>query len=125
MPRKLLARFQFLSDADQYFELLEKDGIPYYLSGTGIEQEGQTNYSESLEVWVDETNFDKAVQAVKQNEYFSACPNCGSKDLSEAVMENLKSNLNPIAKIFMGFRLNSKNKSTFYNKCNNCGNVFQ
>lgn len=124
MPRKLLARFQFLSDSDQYLELLEKDEIPYYLSGMGIEQEGQTNYSESLEVWVDEENFNKAVQAVKQNEYFSACPKCGSKDLSEAVVENLKSNVTGIFNTLLLFGTNRKSSSINY-KCNNCGHIFQ
>ncbi|HLV23316.1 MAG TPA: hypothetical protein VKY36_00870 [Moheibacter sp.] len=109
MPRKLLARFQFLAESDAYLELLEQNEIPYYLSGMGIEQEGQTNYSESLEVWVDEENFKKAVQVIKQNEYFTACPNCGSKDLIEAVLENLKSNLNPLLRmLFISNRRSSK-----------------
>lgn len=124
MPRKLLARFQFLSESDQYLELLEQADIPFFLSGMGIEQEGQTNYSESLEVWVDEANFEKAVQAIKQNDYFSACPQCGSKDLSEAVVENLKSNLNPIVKMLF-FNSKMSKKSVFHNKCNNCGHIFQ
>ncbi len=124
MPRKLLARFQFLSDSDQYLELLEKEEIPYYLSGMGIEQEGQTNYTEHLEIWVDEENFDKAVQTVKQNDYFTSCPNCGSKDLSEAVVENLKSNVAGVFKTLLLFGTNRKSSSINY-KCNNCGNVFQ
>lgn len=124
MSRKLLARFQFLSESDSYLELLEQNEIQYYLSGIGIEQEGQTNYSESLEVWVDEENFDKAVLTIKQNEYFSACPQCGSKDLLEAVVENLKSNLNQIVKmLFFGSKISKK--SVFHNKCNNCGHIFQ
>jgi|SRR5690606_7838866 len=123
MPRKLLARFQFLAESDAYLALLEQNNIPFYLSGMGVEQEGQTNYSESLEVWVDEENFEKAVQAIKQNEYFTACPNCGSKDLSEAVTENLKSNLNPLLRIFFSGRINKKSK-IFY-KCSDCGHIFQ
>lgn len=43
MARKLLAKFQFLSDSDKYLQILEDIEIPYYLSGKGIEQEGQTN----------------------------------------------------------------------------------
>ncbi len=123
MSRKLLARFQFLSESDKYLELLEQNKIPFYLSGLGIEQEGQTNYSEHLEVWVDEENFDKAVHTIKQDDYFTSCPKCGSKDLSEAVMENLKSNLNPLLLVLFGGKRTKK--STFHNKCNNCGHVFQ
>lgn len=118
MPRKLLARFQFLAESDAYLALLEQNNIPFYLSGMGIEQEGQTNYSESLEVWVDEENFKKAVQTIKQNEYFTACPKCSSKDLSEAAMENLKSNLTPLLRMF--FISNRRNnKSTIHYKCEN------
>ena len=124
MSRKLLARFQFLAESDAYLDLLEQNEIPFYLSGMGVEQEGQTNYSESLEVWVDEENFEKAVQVIKQNDYFTACPNCGSKDLSEAVLENLKSNLNPLLRMF--FISNRRNnKSTIHYKCENCGHIFQ
>ncbi len=124
MSRTLLARFQFLSESDKYLDLLEKNGISFYLSGLGIEQDGQTNYSEHLEVWVDEENFDKAVQIIKQDNYFSACPKCGSKDLSEAVMENLKSNLNPLLRML--FISNRKaSKSTVHYKCENCGHIFQ
>lgn len=124
MPRKLLARFQFLSESDKYLELLEQNEIPFYLSGLGIEQEGQTNYSEHLEVWVDVENFDKAFQVVKQDDYFTACPECGSKDLSENVIENLKSNLNPLLRMF--FITSRKNKiTTIHYKCNNCKHTFQ
>ena len=123
MSRKLLARFQFLSESDNYLKLLEENEIPYFLSGMGIEQEGQTNYSEHLEIWVDEKEFENAVEIIKQDDYFTACPKCGSKDLSEALMENLKSNLNPLFRMF--FISNSKNRKTFihYN-CNNCGTIF-
>lgn len=122
MSRKLLARFQFLAESDKYLELLEQNEIPYYLSGLGVEQEGQTNYSEHLEVWIDEKNFDKSVQVIKQDDFFTACPNCGSKDLSEAVFENLKSNLNPFFKIFLS---GERGKSTIHYKCNHCGHIFQ
>lgn len=123
MSRKLLARFQFLAESDKYLELLEQNEIPYYLSGLGVEQEGQTNYSEYLEVWVDEENFDKSVQVINQDDFFTACPNCGSKDLSEAVFENLKSNLNPLFRIF--FLSGKRGKSTIHYKCNHCGHIFQ
>lgn len=124
MPRKLLARFQFLAESDSYLELLEQNDIPFYLSGMGIEQDGQTNYSESLEVWVDEENFEKAVKTIKENDYFTSCPNCSSKDLSEAVVENLKSNVTGVFKTLLLFGTNGKSSSINY-KCNNCGNVFQ
>jgi DNA-directed RNA polymerase subunit RPC12/RpoP len=120
MPRKLLAKFQFLSDSDQYLEYLEENNIPYYLSGMGIEQEGQTNYSEHLELWVDEENVDRAVRLFKQDDYFASCPKCGSKDLTEAIMENFKSNLLGILGIT---RITRKPK--FYNKCENCGHIFE
>lgn len=123
MPRKLLARFQFLSDSDQYLELLEKEEIPYYLSGMGIEQEGQTNYSEHLEIWVDEENFDKAVQTVKQNDYFSACPKCGSKDVSEAVIENLKRNTFQLFKVLVPNKISKNN--FIHSKCNSCNYIFK
>lgn len=122
MSRKLLARFQFLAESDKYLDLLEQNEIPYYLSGMGVEQDGQTNYSEHLEVWVDEENFDKSVQVIKQDDFFTACPNCSSKDLSEAVFENLKSNLNPLFKIFLS---DKRGKSTIHYKCNHCGHIFQ
>ena|SRR5690606_15170281 len=120
MARKLLAKFQFLSDSDKYLQILEDIEIPYYLFGMGIEQEGQTNYSEHLEVWVDEENFDQSVELIKQDDYFTSCPNCGSKDLTEAVAQNIVSNLFSIFK-FVGFRQESK----FYNKCEKCGNIFE
>ncbi|SMC41950.1 hypothetical protein [Moheibacter sediminis] len=123
MSRKLLARFQFLAESDQYLELLEQDKILYYLSGMGIEQDGQTNYSESLEVWVDEENFDKAVQIIKQNEYFSSCPKCDSKDLSEALIENLKKNALQLLKVFLP-NIISKNENVYY-KCNSCNYIFK
>lgn len=125
MPRKLLARFQFLSESDKYLDLLEKNGIAFYLSGLGIEQEGQTNYNEHLEVWVDEENFNKAVLIIKQDDYFTACPKCDSKDLGEAIMENMKSNLNPLLKIFGGFHTNALKSGIVNYKCNNCGHIFQ
>lgn len=118
-PRKLLAKYQFLSDSDKFLLLLEENNIPYYLSGMGIEQDGQTNYSEHLEVWVDEENFDKSVEIIKTDDYFQACPNCGSKDLTEAIIKNLSSSLFGI----FG-NLNLKNRSKIYNKCANCGHVF-
>lgn len=124
MSRKLLARFQFLAESDKYLELLEQNQIPYYLSGMGIEQDGQTNYSETLEVWVDEENFDKSVQIIKQDEFFTACPKCGSKDLSEAVIENIKSNVFGVFKTLLLFGTNRKVTSINY-KCDNCGNIFQ
>lgn len=120
MSRKLLAKYQFLSDSDKFLLLLEENKIPYYLSGMGIEQDGQTNYSEHLEVWVDEENFDKSVEIIKTDDYFQACPNCGSKDLTEAIKENITSNLIGILKSFSFMKV-SKN----YNKCENCGNIFQ
>jgi|SRR5690554_5680818 len=125
MPRKLLARFQFLSESDNYLELLEQNEIPFYLSGLGIEQEGQTNYSEHLEVWVDAENFDKAVQIIKQDDYFSACPNCGSKDLSEAIAENMKSNLFMVLRFFFIGRVRSYQSNPINYKCNHCGQIFQ
>jgi DNA-directed RNA polymerase subunit RPC12/RpoP len=120
MARKLLAKFQFLSDFDKYLIYLEENNIPYYLSGMGIEQEGQTNYSEHLEVWVDEVNYSRAVELIKQDDYFSACPQCGSKNLKEAIAENLKSNLFGIFRISRIMR-NPK----FYHKCENCGHIFE
>jgi DNA-directed RNA polymerase subunit RPC12/RpoP len=117
MARKLLAKFQFLSDSDKYLIYLEENNIPYYLSGMGIEQEGQTNYSEHLEVWVDEINYSRAVELIKQDDYFSACPKCDSKDLTEAIKENFKSNLLGILRI--------ARKPKFYHKCENCGHIFE
>ncbi len=125
MPRKLLARFQFLAESDRYLELLEQNEIPYYLSGMGIEQGGQTNYSEALEIWVDEENFDKSVQVIKQDDYFIACPKCGSKEITEAIMENMKSNIFGVIKslLFLG-GVKSRNIVLNY-KCENCQYIFK
>lgn len=115
---KVLVRLSNPLEAYKYTEILERNAIPYTMTGLGIDDSS----IEYLFIWVNADVYKNANILVRtEHEYFMKCPNCNAIDFKPYLKSNfILTALTFFTALVTGHSASSLNK----NICNACKTIF-